>query len=249
MSDFYNSVQSSLVSMCSMSLLLRRSPAREHLFYSGLALAYALTVFVGFSRTYYLKGIFGSPHLSWLFHLHGVVFTAWTLFFVFQTALVAAGRTNVHRRIGWIGAIFAASIVVFGALLTIHVVRIGYSAGTRQMPGLLLINGIVDLVLFCLFFGLALLLRHRSAIHKRLMVFAMLCVILPAIGRLPIPPGMIGWTIFAFSLAGLIYDAISTRRIYLTNVICVLLINICSPLRFVIAENRTWHKFTEWLTH
>jgi hypothetical protein len=231
-----------------MSLLLRRSPAREHLFYSGLALAYALIVFVGFSRTYYLKGIFASPHLSWLFHLHGAVFTAWTLFFVFQTALVAAGRTNVHRRTGWIGAIFAASIVVFGALLTIHAVRIGYSARSAPMPRLL-INGIVDLVLFCLFFGLALLLRHRSAIHKRLMVLAMLCVIIPAIARLPIPPGTIGWTIFALSLAGLIYDAISTRRIYLTNVICVLLINICSPLRFVIAENRTWHKFTEWLTH
>jgi hypothetical protein len=231
-----------------MSLELRKSSAREHLFYSDLALVYALTVFVGFSRTYYLKGHFGTPHLSWLFHLHGVVFTAWTLFFLFQTALVAAGRTNVHRRIGWIGAIFAAIIVVFGALLTIHAVRIGYSGRSRQMPDLL-INGIIDVVLFCLLFGLALLLRHRPAIHKRLMVLAMLCVIIPAIGRLPIPPGMIGWTICAFSLAGLIYDALSTRRIYLTNVICVLLINISSPLRFIIAENRTWQKFTEWLAH
>lgn len=221
---------------------------REHLFYSGLALAYAVTVFAGFSRTYFLKEFFGKPHLSRLFHLHGVVFTAWTLFFVFQTALVAAGRANIHRRIGWIGAIFAANIVVFGMLLTIYAVRIGYPARSRQMPALL-INGIIDLVLFCLFFGLALLLRRRSAIHKRLMVLAMLCVIIPAIARLPIPPGMIGWAIFALSLVGLIYDALTTRRIYLTNVIGVLLINICSPLRFIIADSRTWQNFTEWLAH
>jgi len=25
--------------------------------------------------------------------------------------------------------------------------------------------------------------------------------------------------------------------------------NICTPLRFVIAGNHTWHEFTEWLTH
>jgi len=176
------------------------------------------------------------------------VFTAWTLFFLFQTALVAAGRTNVHRCLGWTGAIFAAIIVVFGTLLTVHVVDNGYSSRFREMPALL-INGMIDLVLFCLFFGLALLLRSRPAIHKRLMVSAMLCVIIPAIGRLPIPFGMIGWTILALSLAGLIYDALSTRRIYLTNVICVLLINICTPLRFIIAENQTWQKFTEWLAH
>ena len=231
-----------------MSLLFRKFPAREHLFFSGLALAYAIVVFVGFSRTYYLKGVFGTPHLSWLFHLHGVVFSAWTIFFVFQTALVAAGRTNIHRRIGWIGAVFAASITVFGTLLTIHAVRIGYPARTRLMSALL-INGIIDVVLFGLFFGLALLLRHRPALHKRLMVLAMLCVIIPAIGRLPIPAALIGWTIFAVSLAGLIYDGVSARRIYFTNVLCVLLINICTPLRFVIAENQTWQKFTEWLSH
>jgi hypothetical protein len=229
-----------------MLLRSRTLPAREHLYYSGLALLYALTVFVGFSRAFYLKGLFGTPRLSWLFHLHGAVFTAWTLFFVFQTALVAAGRTDLHRRIGWTGAIFASGIVVFGALVTFQAVRAGLAVGRPRMP-LLLIDGMIDLLLFCLFFGLALLLRRRKEIHKRLMVLAMLCLIIPAIGRLPIPPNMIGWAIFAVSLAGLIYDAFSTGRIYVTNVLGVLLINISSPLRFMIADTRTWQSFAEWL--
>ena len=58
---------------------------------------------------------------------------------------------------------------------------------------------------------------------------------------------MIGWAIFAVSLAGLIYDAFSTRRIYVTNVLGVLLINISSPLRFMIADNRPWQSFAEWI--
>ena len=177
--------------------------------------------------------------------LHGTISTAWTLFFVFQTALVAAGRTDVHRRIGWIGAIFAAGIVLFGVLVTFLAVRASYAAGRPRMP-LLLINAAIDLLLFCLFFGLALLLRRRKEIHKRLMVLAMLCLIIPAIGRLPKPPEMIGWVIFAISLAGLIYDAFSARRIYVTNVLGVLLINIGSPLRFMIADNRSWQSFAEW---
>jgi hypothetical protein len=234
--------------MRSMLLRSRTYPEREHLYYSGLALLYALTVFVGFSRTYYLKGLFGTPRLTWLFHLHGAVFTAWTLFFVFQTALVAAGRTDLHRRIGWIGAIVAAGIVVFGAIVTLCAVRAGYAVGRPRMP-LLLINSVIDLLLFCLFFGLALLLRRKKEIHKRLMVLAMLCLIIPAFARLPLPPSMIGWAIFAVSLAGLIYDALSTRRIYVTNLLGVLLINISSflPLRFMIAENRAWQSFAEWL--
>jgi hypothetical protein len=73
-----------------------------------------------------------------------------SLFVVIQVMLVAAGRTDLHRRMGWIGAVFAANIVVFGALLTIHSVRINDSTRTSQMPALL-INGIIDLVLFCLF--------------------------------------------------------------------------------------------------
>jgi hypothetical protein len=81
------------------------------------------------------------------------------------------------------------------------------------------------------------------------MVLAMLCLIIPAIARLPIPAASIGWTIFAFSLAGLIYDALSVKRIYLTNVLCILLINLCSPLRFIIAGSQTWQRFTERITH
>jgi hypothetical protein len=73
-------------------------------FYVGLALAVALTVFAGFAPTYYLRLRYSpdSP-LPGMLHLHGLVFTAWILLFLAQSTLVAAGRTDLHRRLGAAG--------------------------------------------------------------------------------------------------------------------------------------------------
>jgi hypothetical protein len=219
---------------------------REHIFYSGIAMAFALCVFVGFSRTYYLKGFFETPHLSWLAHLHGAIYTAWTVFFLCQAALVAGGRTELHRRIGRAGAVLGAGVLMLGAVMTLQSVRAGYASGRPGMASLL-INAFMNLFLFSIFFGAGIFFRRRKEIHKRLMVLAMLSLIIPAIARLPIPFSLIGWVIFAFSLTGVIYDVIVLRRVYLANIVGALLINVAGPLRFIIADARGWQRFSEWI--
>jgi hypothetical protein len=168
-----------------MSQTIRKSNFRSHIFYTATALALAVSVFVGFSRTYYLKSVFGAPQLPRLTHIHGAVFTSWTLFFVGQTLLVSGGRTDVHRRIGWAGSVFALGTVVLGGIMTFHAVRTGYASGRPRMA-LLLINGLIDLVLFCCFFAFALILRAKKEVHKRLMMLAMISLIIPALGRFPV---------------------------------------------------------------
>jgi len=229
-----------------MSQRIETSRLREQFFYSGVALTFVLTVLVGFSRTYYLRGLFGTPHLSWLAHLHGVVFTAWAVFFASQTALVAAGRTDLHKRLGWAGAVFGIVVLVLGGVMTFHSVRAGYASGRPHMASLLL-NAIMDLFLFCIFFVGGLFFRRKKEIHKRLMVLAMVSLIIPAIARLPIPPFLIGWAILAFSLTGLIYDVVVLRQASFTNIAGVLLINVSTPLRFIIEETRAWQHFSEWI--
>jgi hypothetical protein len=230
-----------------MSQQIQKSQLRGHLYYLGIAIVFAATVFIGFSRTYFLKRAFGTPHLSSLAHIHGAVFTAWTVFFVCQTALIAAGRTDLHRRIGKAGAAFGSGILILGVAMSFHSVRAGYASGRPEMASLL-INALIDLFLFSIFFAVGLFFRLNKEVHKRLMVFATLSLIVPAIARLPIPVSMIGWAIFAFSLTGLSYDAFVLRRIYLTNVIGVLLFNLSTPLRFMIADARAWQNFSEWIT-
>ena len=68
---------------------------RARRFYVGMAIAIALTVFAGFSRTYFLKAYYGTPELSTLLHIHGVVFTTWVLFLVAQTT-PGRNRPDVH---------------------------------------------------------------------------------------------------------------------------------------------------------
>jgi hypothetical protein len=215
---------------------------REHIFYTGLAALFALTVFVWFSRTYYVKGLFGTPRLSWIAHLYGAVFTLWVLFFVLQTALVSTRRISLHRSLEWVGAAFAGGIVTLGAVMAMHSVRAGYASGRPNML-LLLINSIIDLILFCIFFAGALFLRRNRELHKRLMMLAMVSLIIPAISRLPIPSRAIGWVIFGFPLLTVIYDALFLRRAFLITIVGVLLINISSPLRFMIAANSGWQSF------
>src|SRR5512134_2263910 len=100
--------------------------AYDRVFYSSIAVLMALTVFLGFARTYYLRSYFGAPvsvtgavTLTPLAQLHAAVFTAWVLLFVVQTALVATRRVAVHRRLGIAGAVLAAAMVVIGTTTAI----------------------------------------------------------------------------------------------------------------------------------
>jgi hypothetical protein len=230
-----------------MSQRLSLSSPRGQIFYGATAVGIAFSVFVGFSRTYYLKKLFAAPQLSTLTNVHGAVFTLWVLFFVGQTLLVPVGRTDIHRRIGWVGSVFALGIAILGGIMTFHSVRMGYAIGRPHME-LLLINGLVDLILFCSFFAVALVFRAKKEVHKRLMMLAMVSLIIPALGRLPLPSSMIKWVICGFSVTGVVYDLVFLRRIYLASIIGVLMINLASPLRFIIADSHPWQEFAQWIT-
>ncbi|HET9466870.1 MAG TPA: hypothetical protein VFO48_00605, partial [Vicinamibacterales bacterium] len=93
----------------------------DRVFYTGMAVAMGLTVFVGFGPSYYLRVLSSGPGatisggpITPLIHLHGVLFTAWVLLFIVQTALVAGRRVAVHRRLGVATAVLAASMIVAG---------------------------------------------------------------------------------------------------------------------------------------
>ena len=98
---------------------------RDRRFFSGIALVIAGVVFIGFAPTYYLKGVFGTPELAPLFHLHGLLFSAWIALLVVQTQLVARGRTGLHRRLGVAGGALAVLMVAAGLAAAIAAARRG----------------------------------------------------------------------------------------------------------------------------
>jgi hypothetical protein len=234
-----------------------RTPARtraslqnDRLFYSGMAVAMILTVFVGFAQSYFLKSYFGGRPLGMLVHVHGAASTAWLLLFFTQTALVAARRTDIHRKLGLAGAALAVVLLILGIATAIAAFRAG-----RTPPGWdprsHLVMPFWTIGTFALFVGIAIIYRKQPETHKRLMLLATIAMLTPAIGRLPIISGLGYGVYFAiqdlFVLAGVVYDFASRRRVHPAYIWGGLFIIIMQPMRLFISQTPLWLAFGDWL--
>lgn len=240
-----------------------QSPARaagayDRLFYGGMAVALGLTVFAGFSRTYYLRLLADGPKqtltggpFSTLVHLHGALFTAWVLLFMVQTALISSRRVAIHRRLGVAGGVLAAAMVVAGTSIAIATAARG-SAPPGADPLAFLIIPLFDMVLFATFVTLALALRRDKETHKRLMLLAYISIIVAAVARLPGvlelgPPGFFGLS-FLFVVAAAIYDFVTRRRVHRAYLWGGTVILVSVPLRLAISSTGAWRSLAEALT-
>jgi hypothetical protein len=152
-------VESSLV----MPGGIAQERSRDHRFFTGMALACALTVFIGFAPTYYLRVAFdGPPVPTALVHLHGMVFTGWILLFIAQTSLVAAGRTDLHRRLGVAGAALVVALLVVGWFTAIEAARRGVTPPGGPPPLAFLSVPIGTLMVFAILVVAGLANRRRS---------------------------------------------------------------------------------------
>jgi hypothetical protein len=227
---------------------------RTRRFYVGMAIAIAITVFAGFSRSYFLKAWYGTPELGRLLHLHGLVFTTWVLFFLSQTVLVATGRTYLHRRMGIAGAVLALLVLIVGTTVAIMRVKSGRAS---PIPGVsplaFLAIPLFDMVVFAILVGTALYFRRRLEAHKRLMTLSMITLLPAPIARmsfLPLPPGPPTFFALAdlFIVALLIYDLSVRKRIHPATIWGGLLVVASQPLRLMIAGTPAWTAFAGWLT-
>jgi hypothetical protein len=185
----------------------------ERAFFTGLSLLMVLAVFAGFSRSYYLKGIYGTPALPALFHVHGLLFTSWMVFLVVQTGLVASRRTAVHRRLGIAGGALALAMTVVAMAMTMDLAR--RSAAAPTVDGLAFtIVPFFTVVVFPVLVGAALFYRRQPEVHKRLMLIATLELVTAGVARIPGAGSMP--LFFVLTDAGLaailIYDLITRRR-------------------------------------
>ena len=100
----------------------RRRIHSDRIFFTGMAVASAVVVVAGFAPTYYFRS--GAlPPLTALYQVHGFLFTTWLGLFIVQSGLVASRRTDIHRRLGIIGAILAAAVFITGVAVSIETLR------------------------------------------------------------------------------------------------------------------------------
>ena len=226
-------------------------PARERSladrrFYLAMAVASALLIVVGFGRSYYFRQYFPlAPSLRLLVHVHGAVFSAWMLYFIVQTALIAVRRPALHRSLGLLGAALGSGMIVLGLLVAFSAMRLGH--GTRFIsPEVTFLVGLIDIFSFALFFILGWVWRRDREAHGRLMLMAVVVGLLgAAMGRLVgygVPVPLVTIINFAFLFAGPVYDLLSRRRIHPVYLYgCLYALLTFTPLRFLVGATPWWH--------
>ena len=216
----------------------------DRVFYTSMSVAFALSVFIGFAPTYFLKGFFDGPPLSPLVHLHGLVFTGWIVLFLTQTVLVAGRRIDLHRRVGRAGMLLAGIIPILGLTTAIDSGRRNFAANpVEALTFLVLPFG--DVLVFVTLAGAGLYYRRTPETHKRLMLLATIGILDAAVARWPleiIQTSSIAFFVLTdlFMLPGLIYDLLSRRRVHPAYFWGCLFILISQPLRMTIAETSVW---------
>ncbi len=230
----------------------RRAESR---FFSGMAAALAITVLFGFARTYYLRPIVGEPNspgehsLTPLIHVHGVLFTGWLALLLVQARLVAHGRISWHRRLGWIGALLASSMIVVGILTALHGVLRGVSPGGMD-PRRFLVVPLFAILLFAGFVTGAVVARREPAAHKRLMLLATIALLPPALARwivvyLGLGPPVVLAVSTLFVVPLVLWDLSTRGRLHAATLWGGLVVVASGPLRLAIANTDVWVKFAE----
>ena len=76
---------------------------RRSRFYTVMGVAICAVVFVGFSRSYFLRALFTAPPLTPRLHVHGFVLGLWLALFIVQARLIANGQRHIHQMLGVAG--------------------------------------------------------------------------------------------------------------------------------------------------
>lgn len=229
---------------------VRRRSSKDRWFFSVIAVAAAVAVFVGFAPTYFLKAD-GTPALSSLLHAHGFAFTSWIVLLVVQTMLVSVRRTDLHRRLGVAGGVLAAAMTVLAYVVTIDAARRG-STIPGLTPQAFMVIPFATVLVFPSLVAAALVLRRRTDVHKRLMLVATTELLPAGVARIP-AVGALGPVVFfavtdLFVVALAVYDLLTLRRIHPATLCGGAFLVGSQLLRIGIANTEPWLLFAGWMT-
>lgn len=236
-----SSIQPGIATRSRADLSTRKSPRRGR-FFVGMTLFMIVLVLIGFWPSYFGPLLRGNAVRPWVIHLHGIVFVGWMALLLAQVGLVALGRTTAHKKIGNVGMVYGAAILVMGLVVGFAAPILHVAAGewtTDRAAGFLLII-LGDMALFGIFFVAAMIYRRKPEIHKRLILLATVALLFAAVGRmnfLPLPVAPFVWLSPVLIAMG--YDFATRRRVdkvYLLGVV-ILLVGAC---RLFIAESEAW---------
>ncbi|HXM63350.1 MAG TPA: hypothetical protein VN950_20985 [Terriglobales bacterium] len=226
----------------------------DHLFFSGMAVLILVSVFVGFAHSYYLAGVFKAPLSNLLVHIHGAVFSCWIVLLIVQTSLVAAGRVDLHRRLGLLGFGLACLVVILGVLVATDSQVRHFAPGEAGMKLRAFFTvPLSTMVAFSTLIYFAFRNRFHPAAHKRLILIATIAILDAAFERWPIHAAWWGERTAALlctvPLLLLImgYDYWARDKIHPATIWGSIFVVVLQQVRDPIGHSAPWQAFAAWV--
>lgn len=232
------------------------SPARQ--FYFHMALACAAVAFLGFAPTFFLPlaaGKFSAPPSV---HVHGIVFFAWSLYFVFQAWLPSSGQVGLHRSVGMIGVSLATAMTIFGFLAGVTAMQRSAAVGQTDAGIAFAVVPWSGILFFAVVFAIGIAMVRRPEIHKRLMLLAGISILDAAVARwfltflappgppgpppvaVTIPPAFVAYLLLVVAM---VQDWRTRGRPHAVYVIGGAVLIAVKLLNLPISETHAWHAF------
>jgi hypothetical protein len=206
----------------------------DRVFFVGIAIAIIATVVIAFSSALLKTELVTQLASTWV-KFHVVIFSSWIVLFFTQTVLVAAHRTDLHRKLGIAGAVLAAAMIGITIQIGFEAVRQGNAVLTMTPFEAFIFYTVphVDIILFAILVTAGLLMRGKPEIHKRLMLLTTIALLDAVADRLPFIWRAGRGAHFVvqdlFVVAGIAHDLMSRGRVNPAYIWGGLLILICPP--------------------
>lgn len=182
------------------------------------------------------------PPLTALHHAHAIAMLCWFVLFAIQPTLIRRGNRQLHRRLGMLSPI----VVVVFISLAIPIVHLNW--GRIGEPIIVTANA-VNITVFVVLYSCAIAWRRSPAAHKRLMTYAALMLMGPALGRfadlLGQPPESVAPVILVLLLTPLVRDFIVRRRPHPATLVGFGLAVLAIPLILGLSNSPEWVAYLE----
>jgi hypothetical protein len=171
-------------------------------FFLRAAMLMTILVVGGFANNYLMgRSTFEAPVRV---HIHAFFFMGWLAIYLLQNIFVAAGRMDLHRRLGWVAAFWIIPMIIMGCLVTVEMVRAGHVPFFFRPLQFLVFDPVIVFTFAALTVA-AVRLRNRTEWHRRLHFCGMSMLMGPGIARLLPQPLLVPWAWETFSCVCLLF--------------------------------------------
>ena len=212
-----------------------------------------IIVILGFYRTYF--GLFPDfEDVSVIVHFHAITLSIWSLLIIVQPILIHYKKVRVHRLLGKL-SYGLVPLIIYSTL------ALARSKFFEKQGDMTLEDNLANLflpfshvLLFTIFYALAIVNKRKSFIHMRYMIAASFVALAPAISRVNFNWTGIQFRTLTFSyiivdllLVGLIAYDIFNKKTYKAYFIALTLFIIVHFSTFYFVKTELWQSFSATL--